>query len=259
MDLKKELNAALEAALKAKEVVLKYYYNGFDVEIKDDNSPVTNADKESDKIIKEYLKARFPDYGFLTEESIDDKERLNKDFVWIIDPVDGTENFVQKDGEFTINIGLAYKNKAVLGVVLIPVSGEIFYATLDNGAYKFEDGISKKIHVNDKIEKLTVLSSKNHSNEKENETIKKYEKRISNVVRLGSSIKACRIAEGKGEISYRMSAGTKEWDTCAFQIIVEEAGGCVLKPDKTPITYNRNDVYNREGYIIINRIENFLY
>ena len=94
---------------------------------------------------------------------------------------------------------------------------------------------------------------------KEEETIEKHKDRINHIKKIGSSIKACYIASGLGEISYRMSQGTKEWDTCAFQIIVEEAGGLVLKPDKTPITYNRVDVYNREGYIIINRIENFLF
>ena len=112
---------------------------------------------------------------------------------------------------------------------------------------------------NNKIEDLTVLCSKNHMNKKEEETIEKHKDRIKHIKKIGSSIKACYIASGLGEISYRMSQGTKEWDTCAFQIIVEEAGGLVLKPDKTPITYNRVDVYNREGYIIINRIENFLF
>lgn len=90
MEYEKELNAALEAALKAKEVVLKYYYGGFKVEIKEDSSPVTDADKASDKIIRDYLGARF-DYAFLTEESADSKERLNSDYVWIVDPIDGTK------------------------------------------------------------------------------------------------------------------------------------------------------------------------
>ena len=90
------------------------------------------------------------------------------------------------------------------------------------------------------------------------EIFDKYQDKITNVLKAGSSIKACLISEGKAEISYRLSSGTKEWDTAAFQIIVEEAGGLVLKLDKTKMYYNREDVYNREGYIIINRIENFL-
>ena len=97
-----------------------------------------------------------------------------------------------------------------------------------------------------------------HSNENEDAVRLKYKDKITKVIKKGSSLKACLIAEGKAEISYRLSQGTKEWDTAAFQIIVEEAGGLVLKIDKTPMTYNRKDVYNREWYLIINRIENFL-
>lgn len=254
----KELNAAIEAGLKAKEVVLSYYHNGFDVEIKSDNSPVTEADKESDKIIRNYLKVRFPNYAFLTEESIDNLDRLNNDYVWIIDPVDGTEDFVHKDDEFTINIALSYKHEAVLGVVLIPAKNLIYYATKGNGAYCFENGVSRPIHVSNAKKDLRCLCSKFHPSINEKETIKKHSDLITKVTPIGSSIKACFIADGKAEISYRLSDGTKEWDTCAFQVIVEEAGGLVLKPNKEPIRYNREDVYNREGYLIINRIENFL-
>lgn len=258
MKYEKELNAAIEAGLKAKKVVLDYYYNGFDVEIKSDNSPVTDADKASDKVIREYLSERFKDYAFLTEESLDDKKRLESDYVWIIDPVDGTEDFVKKDDMFTINIALAYKHKVVVGVVVIPALNLMYYASEGNGAYVFKDGKSTKIHVSDKIENLTCYRSVFHFNEKEKALCEKYKNRITKVEPVGSSIKACYIANGFGEVTLRMSDGTKEWDTAAFQIIVEEAGGLVLKPDRTPITYNREDVYNREGYIVINRIENFI-
>ena len=260
MLFEKELNAAKEAGIKAKKVVLDYYHNGFNVEIKDDKSPVTQADKESDKIIREYLKARFPSYSFLTEESVDDKARLLNDYVWIIDPVDGTEDFIHYDDEFTINIGLAYKHQVVLGVVLVPAKNEIYYAVKDYGAYKINsDGITTRIHVSDKINDLTVLKSKYHSNQLEEDIYKKYQNKIKEIKTAGSSLKACYIAEGKAELSYRKSDGTKEWDTCAFQIIVEEAGGLVLKYDGTPITYNREDVYNRGGYVIMNRKENFFF
>jgi 3'(2'), 5'-bisphosphate nucleotidase len=258
MSYQKELNAAIEAAIKAKKTVLDYYHNGFHVEIKSDKSPVTEADKASDKIIRDYLKERFPSYSFLTEESVDDKKRLENDYVWIIDPVDGTEDFVHKDGQFTINIALAYKHKPVVGVVLIPVEDSIYYASEGDGAYKFENGISKRIYVDKKIEDLNIFTSKYHVTDGEKRLIEKLGNRVKNVVPLGSSIKACRIAEGLGELSFRTSDGTKEWDTCAFQAVVEEAGGAVLKFDGTPITYNRDDVYNRGGYIILNRIENFI-
>ncbi len=254
----KELKEAIFAGLKAKEAILKIYDEGFDVEIKEDNSPVTKADKTADKIIREHLHQTFPKHAFLTEESEDDKARLNNDYVWIVDPVDGTKDFVARDGGFTTNIALAYKHEVVVGVVVVPVTGDIYYATKDGGAFHEVNGVAKKIHVNDKTEDLTVLRSVFHFNENEQALIDKHSDRIKHVEKFGSSVKPCRIAEGLAEITYRMSAGTKEWDTAAFQIIVEEAGGFVLEPNGKRLTYNREDVYNRNGYIVVNRKENIL-
>ena len=254
----KELNEAIIAAKKAQIEIMKIYNQGFDVEIKEDNSPVTMADKNADNIIREHLHKMFPDHAFLTEESEDNQERLSNDYVWIVDPVDGTKDFVARDGGFTTNIALAYKHEVVVGVVLIPVTGEIYFATKDGGAYHQIGEVINKIHVNDKTEDLTVLKSVFHSNEKEAMLIEKHSDKIKHIEKFGSSLKPCRIAEGLAEITYRMSAGTKEWDTAAFQIIVEEAGGLVLEPDGNRITYNREDVYNRKGYIVVNRKENIL-
>lgn len=254
----KELNEAIIAAKKAQIEIMKIYNQGFDVEIKEDNSPVTMADKNADNIIREHLHNMFPDHAFLTEESEDNQERLSNDYVWIVDPVDGTKDFVARDGGFTTNIALAYKHEVVVGVVLIPVTGEIYFATKDGGAYHQIGEAIKKIHVNDKTEDLTVLKSVFHSNEKEAILIEKHSDKIKHIEKFGSSLKPCRIAEGLAEITYRMSAGTKEWDTAAFQIIVEEAGGLVLEPDGNRIKYNREDVYNRKGYIVVNRKENIL-
>ena len=158
-----QLNAAIEAGVKAIEGILNIYNTDFDVEIKDDNSPVTLADKNADKVIREYLHSKFPTYAFLTEESTDDKSRLDNDFVWIVDPVDGTKDFVAKDGGFTTNIALAYKHEAVVGVVVVPLTGEIYYAAKDLGAFYRHNGITKRIHVSDKLTDLTVYKSVFHS------------------------------------------------------------------------------------------------
>ncbi|MCQ2815042.1 MAG: 3'(2'),5'-bisphosphate nucleotidase CysQ [Bacilli bacterium] len=255
----KELKAAIEAAELAKKKIMEIYQSGFDVEIKDDNSPVTNADKTADKIIREYLQERFPTYAFLTEESDDNLDRLNNDLVWIIDPVDGTKDFVAKDDEFTTNIALAYKHELVVGVVMAPALNVIYFASKGNGSFvQYLGKNPAKLKVNNKISDLTVLTSVFHSNEKEMALIEKHKDKIKHVEKIGSSLKPCRIAEGMAEITYRMSPNTKEWDTAACQIIVEEAGGLFLKPDGTPIKYNRKDVYNRDGYLVINRMENFL-
>ncbi len=255
----KELKAAIEAGRLARIKIMEIYEKGFDVEIKEDNSPVTLADKTADKIIRDYLHEIFPTHAFLTEESEDHKDRLSNDYVWIVDPVDGTKDFVARDGGFTTNIALAYKHELVVGVVVIPVTGEIYYASKDNGSFYMKDeSYAEKIHVNAKTDNLTVLCSVFHTNEKELALIEKHKDKITNVSKVGSSIKACHIAHGKAELTYRMSAGTKEWDTAACQIVVEEAGGVFVEPDGKRLTYNREDVYNRKGYVIANCKENIL-
>ena len=253
-----QLNAAIEAGVKAIDGILKIYNSNFDVEIKDDNSPVTLADKNADKVIREHLHKAFPNYAFLTEESTDDKSRLENDYVWIVDPVDGTKDFVAKDGGFTTNIALAYKHEAVVGVVVVPLTGEIYYAAKGLGAFYRKDGVTKRIHVNDKLDNLTVYRSVFHSKQNEEEMFEKHKDKIAKVEKWGSALKPCRIAQGLGELTYRLSDGTKEWDTAASQVIVEQAGGIFLDTKRQRIMYNREDVHNRIGYVICNRIENFL-
>ena len=255
----KQLQAAIEAGLKARVKIMEIYEAGFDVEIKEDNSPVTLADKTADGIIREYLHKTFPEHAFLTEESEDDKERLNNDYVWIVDPVDGTKDFVARDGGFTTNIALCYKHEIVVGVVVVPVTVEVYFASKGEGAYYMDPkGQKTRIHVNDKLDDLTVLCSVFHSNDAERALIEKHSDKIKHIHKFGSSLKPCRIAQGLAEITYRMSAGTKEWDTAACDIIVKEAGGVFVEPDGQELTYNREDVYNRKGYVVANRKENIL-
>ena len=257
----RELSVAIKAVNSVRDLILDVYNSpDFGIEIKEDNSPVTKADKAADKKIREILSGAFPLYALLTEESVDDKSRLNNDYVWIVDPIDGTKDFVAKNGEFTVNIGLSYKHEVVLGVIMVPVTGEIYYATRGAGSYylKNKDAEPVRIHCNDKTKDLTTLVSNFHSNQTEMDMITKHSDVIKYQRKLGATLKGCVIAKGEAEMSYRFSSNTKEWDTCAMQIIVEEAGGFLLKFDGTPIRYNREDVYNKDGYIICNRKENFL-
>lgn len=252
-----ELKAMIEAGIKARKKILEIYNTDFTVEIKSDASPVTLADKSADKIISTYLKERFPNYAMLTEESIDDKKRLDYEYCFIVDPVDGTKDFVAKNGEFATNIALCKNHEIVVGVVIIPVTGEIYYAVKNQGAYYMKDENSQpvRISVSSKKEDLTLYLSRFHATDFEKEQMKFFPQ-ITRFEQHGSSLKACYIAHGKGEIHYRLSGGTKEWDTAAIQIIVEEAGGLFIKPDGTRYRYNREDVYNHEGYIIVNCKEN---
>lgn len=256
---KKELEKMIEACQKAKVEIMKIYNQGFDVEIKDDDSPVTLADKTADKMIKEILQKEFPSYAFLTEESEDDLSRRSNDYLFVVDPVDGTKDFVAKDDMFTTNVALVYKEEVVAGVVYVPARDEYYFAIKGQGAYYCKEGQEPiKIHVNDKLNDLTMLISVFHTTEKEKAIIDNHKDRIKVVEKYGSAIKACRIAQGLAEVSFRLGSGTKEWDTAASQIVVLEAGGVFAKPDLTPITYNRVDVYNREGFVILNRKENLL-
>ena len=251
-----ELKIMSEAGKKAREKIMEIYNNGFTVEIKSDNSPVTQADKQADQIIRNTLKDHFPQYAILTEESNDDLSRLDNDYCFIVDPVDGTKDFVAKNGEFATNIALAYKHEIVVGVVFIPAKGDIYYALKGEGAYHiYPNGETKRIHVNDKTDDLTLLTSRFHSSDFE-KGLPSLDHRIKHVEANGSSIKACKIAGGLAEIHYRRGEGTKEWDIAPIDLIVKEAGGYFIKPDGSNYQYNKKDVYNHEGYIITNKLEN---
>ena len=253
-----ELEVAKELAEKAGKKIMEFYHGSFDVTIKGDESPVTSADFASNQIIINGLREKFPTFAILSEEIADDLSRLNNDYVWIIDPLDGTQDFVEHGSGFAVNIALAYKHELVVGVVYVPVTDELYFASIGKGSYYQKDGKASKIHVNNKIDNLTCLISIHFFNEIEKETIEKHRDRITNYYPAGASLKPCLIARGVAEISYRLSSSTKEWDTAAPQIILEEAGGLVRKIDGTTITYNREDVHNREWYMWMNREENFL-
>ena len=162
-DLQKELEVSKKIALKAAEQILKIYNTDFDVEYKKDNSPLTKADKESNELIVKKLMQEFPDYAVLSEEYEDDKSRLNNDWCWVIDPLDGTKEFLKRNGEFTINIALTHKHKVVLGVVYAPVTKELYYAIKGHGAYSEIDDKVVKLNVSDRKDNLKLLKSRSHA------------------------------------------------------------------------------------------------
>jgi 3'(2'), 5'-bisphosphate nucleotidase len=255
----RELAAMQKAALDAEKKIKEIYQTAFAVEIKSDNSPVTAADKGADEMIRKELHHSFPEYGLLTEESKDDPSRLQKENIFIVDPVDGTKEFVARNGEFTTNIALAHQHEVVAGVINVPLKDVMYFAIKGQGAYKQEKGKEPvRIHVSDKLEHLTALRSRSFFAPAEQALLDKHADKIAGVLTLGAALKFCAIAEGKAEISYRLSQGTKEWDIAAGTIILKEAGGLILKPDGSEYAFNREDVYNREGYMLMNRKENWL-
>lgn len=254
----KQLAVAIKAGELAKRAILEIYKTRFKVEIKKDKSPVTAADKKADKIISEYLKEAYPEYAILSEESKDDKSRLSNDNVWVIDPLDGTTNFIDKNDEFTINIALVHKHKVVVGVIVVPVTNEIYYATNHGGAFYSLNGAVREIHVSRRKDSLRVLLSRLHHGKKEADIFKKYGSRIAKKTYVGAAIKACLIAKGEAELSIGLNDKTKEWDTAAAQILVKEAGGIYIEPNGTWLTYNRKDTTNRKGYVMANKRKNIL-
>ena len=255
--LERALSVAKEAALKASEVIMDIYNTDFEVDYKEDDSPVTQADREADEIIRQHLKASFPDYALLSEESIDDLSRLDASYCWIIDPVDGTKDFVDKTGEFTINIALSFNGEIVLGVVYVPVKKEMYYAVKGKGSYHEFNHNRTINHVSYRTEKLRILSSKHHKSEAFLSMIEAAAPKINQVLGVGSSLKGCLIAKGSAEAYFRFGL-TSEWDTGAVQIIVEEAGGIFRQMDHSVMMYNREDTLNRKGFYIVNKIENVL-
>ncbi|HHU28935.1 TPA: 3'(2'),5'-bisphosphate nucleotidase CysQ [bacterium] len=258
---KAQLEAAKKAAIEAKKIILDIYDSSFDVMIKEDESPVTKADLLADKKISEIILASFPNDMILSEESEDDLTRLNEESIWIVDPLDGTKDFVNRTGDFTINIAYAKKGEPVVGVILYPLGNKIYYAIKHQGAYVLDLNTNevKQIHVSDKEKDLIVLTSHFHVKNIETEYYQKHQDVIKKIINVGSSLKACLIAEGKGDLQLKIGPGSKEWDVAASHIIVKEAGGVFLKPNGEEFTFNKENVMNERGFLIMNKYhENLL-
>ncbi len=250
------LQKMILAGKLASEKIMEIYEKGFNVEIKEDKSPVTDADIASDKIIRETLSC-FTDVAWLSEEDTDDASRLSKQKLFIIDPLDGTIDFVQKDGQFGINIAYVEDHKPVVAVVCAPAQHQIAYAVKGKGAYLIHaDGTEERLHVSDKTENLTLVVSKTNCSKFEEKQFEKHSDLIKEIIPMGASTKAIYIASGKAEACIRMTDQTKEWDTCAPDLLITEAGGIFEDTRLEPFVYNRRDVYNHFGYVMLNRKEN---
>jgi 3'(2'), 5'-bisphosphate nucleotidase len=233
-----------DIAFKAGQEVLKIYNQDFKVEYKDDKSPLTIADLKANKIICNSLKTLYPDIPILSEENkkIEYQDRKNWSYYWSIDPIDGTKEFIKKNGEFTINIALIYKNTPVLGVVYAPVLKDLYSAKKGSGAYK--NGIKLPIKRDDN--NLIVVVSKSHLSQETQEYIDKLKLNGKKLIKIskGSSLKLCMVAEGVADIYPRL-APTMEWDTSASDAIVRESGKmCYNFYTNQPIIYNKEELLN---------------
>lgn len=252
----KELEAAKDAAVKAGEAIMEIYQNGdFQIEMKSDASPLTLADKQSNDIIVNLLKKAFPQYAILSEEEIDNKERLDNDYCFVIDPLDGTKEFIKRNGQFTVNIALSYQHHSVMGVIYVPEQRQLYFASKGNGSYKQNLAANTKklsklsVSKETELQKLKVVMSSSHGCEEMNQLISKYQ--LKNFIKIGSSLKGCLVAEGSADIYFRYNP-TMEWDTAAMQCIVEEAGGIFRQMDDSEMLYNRENSLNDKGFYVLN-------
>lgn len=252
-----EINQLKELAIEAGQAIMKIYETEFEVEFKGDKSPLTMADKEANEIIVGGLQARYPDYAILSEEVADDKSRRENDYCFIVDPLDGTKEFVNRNGEFTVNIALVHHGRPIAGVIYVPVTKQLYYAVKNEGAFLQTDGSDEatRLRVSDKISDLIWIGSKSHSSEKEEKLIAEHRDQIKESIVAGSSLKGCRVAEGEADVYYRFGL-TCEWDTAAMQCIAEEAGGIFRQMDGSEMVYNRENTLNEKGFYVVNRREN---
>lgn len=232
----------IEIAKKAGEEILKVYNVDFEVDFKDDKSPLTLADKVSNEIICDGLSKLFPEIPIISEENkeIDYKIRKDWKYCWIIDPLDGTKEFINKNGEFTVNIAFVENGVPILGVVYAPVIDTLYYAKKGEGAFKNEFSIP--IKRNDDLYK--VVASKSHINDETKEYINNIKtKKEIEFISMGSSLKLCLVAEGAADIYPRL-APTMEWDTAAAHAICIEARKNVYDIDNIPLVYNKEILLN---------------
>ena len=245
-----ETNLAINSVIDAGKTVMKIYNQPFETKIKSDNSPITEADIASNKIIQKIISAS--DYPILSEETKDNKKRLEKETVWIIDPLDGTSDFINKTGEFTIMIGLVRKQVPVLGIIYCPPQNTLYVAQQNQGSYQLAGEKWSKISVStiSDLTKSRTVYSRHHSEESER-LFFKYIK-TKKLTKRGSSLKAIDVASGTSELYFTSTNKIKQWDTCASYCLVKEAGGNMTDVCGNDLKYNIDDVNHQNGIIVSN-------
>jgi 3'(2'), 5'-bisphosphate nucleotidase len=251
--LRKAIIAAIDAGKKILEI---YEEADFEIETKTDNTPLTIADRVANEIITEHLAGEFP---ILSEEgkSIPWEIRKNWNSFWIVDPLDGTKEFIKRNGEFTVNIAYIEKGTPVIGVIVVPVLGELYYAD-ENGSFKCNISLNEETDIKDIIKNskklpfereethFVVVGSRSHLNAETEEFIKKIDTQGKPLMMVskGSSLKLCLIAVGKADVYPRLGP-TMEWDIAAGHAIATFAGRSVLQyPSGDPVVYNKENLLN---------------
>ncbi len=238
-----------DVAVLAGNAILNIYYDAAlsqEIESKADNSPLTLADTASNQVIVEGLKDHFPEIPILSEEGrhISYNERSGWHRFWLVDPLDGTKEFIKRNGEFTVNIALIENGYPVLGIIYAPVQDTIYVGDVQQQeCFKIEsNGLSTPLKVGRKSNGRIAVGSRSHASQEEADLLDQYD--VKETISVGSSLKFCMVAEGRADIYYRHGP-TMEWDTAAGQAIVEAAGGTVQSmPTGNRFSYNKENLLN---------------
>ncbi len=254
-----EMSVALELAREAGAAILDVYDGPLEIEQKagaGDREPVTQADKIANEIIVARLSREFPQDGILAEESIDTERRLGKSRVWMIDPLDGTTGFIEGNGDFAVQIGLAEDGECALGVVYQPLTGVLYRAVRGRGAWvERPETEPERARVSTHIDLATMrlAASRSHRSPRMDRVVQSFG--VKQEVRRGSvGIKVGLIVEQQCDLYVHLSPRTKQWDTCAPEIILQEAGGKLTDLFGQPLRYNSPEVQNRNGILASNGV-----
>ncbi len=250
----RELRVVIELARGAGKEALRYYGTALHVEHKGNiNEPVTEADYAANDLIMRGLREEFPEDGFLSEESVDSDRRLTLSRVWMIDPLDGTRGFISGSGDFAVQIGLTVEGECVLGVVYQPAQEVMQWASRGGGAWSMRDGETKRLRVSDEsdLERVRLAASRSHRSPRMDQAVRALG--IKNEVQCNSvGVKISLIVEQQCDLYVHLSAGTNDWDTCAPEAILREAGGRMTDIFGEPLTYNLPDAQHRNGIVASN-------
>ncbi len=250
------LDIAKTAAKEAGKVVMEIYDSGdFKSYQKDDDSPVTSADYKANEVILAILQRETPHIPIMSEESENGTLAERKDWqrYWLIDPIDGTQEFIARSGDFAVNIALVENNQPIIGVIYWPPGETLYFASKDNGAFKESESENKQIFVRkfDDPENDAVMIAISRRQARENVMRSMSNHRTYQTYPTGScSLKSCFIAEGKADVFLRLGI-TGEWDTGASQCIVSEAGGSILAHDFSSLSYNERDSVTNPDFIVM--------
>ncbi len=245
-----EAKLAIEAAILAGKEVMSVYDKDFSSTLKNDNEPLTEADiKSNDIILKTISSSGHP---ILSEESVDDKKRLDFKKIWIVDPLDGTSDFIKKTGEFTIMISLVEDHIPILGIIYWPTESTLYLAQKGQGAFKSVNNTWSEISVSNvsEIEKCRAVGSRYHISEAEQNLIKRLN--LSQFTSKGSSLKAADISSGNAELYFTTTNKIKQWDTCASYCLITEAGGKMTDMHGNDLKYNTEKLNHENGLLVSN-------